>query len=1172
MDSMDIDTQLRQLKNEDYTIGWICALPLELAAAISILDEKHEPLPQDDSDDNIYEFGRVGHYNVIIACLPFGDYGVTSAAIVVSHMRHSYPSIVAGLMVGIAGGVPFPHDIRLGDVVVSVPVPGSEIGGVLQYDFGKTIQEGRFIQTAILNKPPKLFLAAVAKLRADNIRRGSQNDIEIIVADLLKNGVLAKEFMRPPSDSDKVFESSYDHPIGEGRSYSPHSSSCDSCDPSMVVQRAARSYLGPHIHYGLIASGNQVMKHGKTRDRLSQQKDILCFEMEAAGLMDELPTLVIRGICDYADSHKSKEWQPYAAVSAAVFAKIILGKLPARNNRRVPETVSKQQVKLNLPTADGAIFGSYLDQHKSKCLPGTRVKILKQILRWADDPDGRGIFWLTGGAGTGKSTISRTVAESLQQNGWLGASFFFQRDEIDRSSGVRFVTTIATQLAARIPAIFEDVRTAAHRTINIADKSLDEQFLKLIFEPLSRLSSSESLRLVVLIDALDECLEENDILIIINNMIKLKEIDSRSMHIDIRVFITSRPDCPIRPTFQALPPQEYEIVALHQVPDIESDIAAFIVSELSGIQKRRRTILPESWPDSFTINKLVKMTTPLFIYAATVCRFIGDEQWSPYDQINLLLDCNVDSALLQNTYLPILKKIISGQNLRQQKRLRKEFRLIVGTILSLFTPFSISSLSNLLAPELDKRRILVRLSSLHSVIDVPEDPDKAIQVFHASFRDFLLDSSDAGAGEFTIDEQKAHQTVANKCIGLMSLSLKQNICGVKPAGILRSEINKDLMKSCLLPEIQYACRYWIRHLRCGGCLIVDNDGIHDFLRIHALHWLELSSLMGTLLDTLRAIDSLMSIINVNLGGEVSSLLDHLSRFTRENYDIISQAPLQIYCSSLVFSPHSIIRQSFGPLETNKDWIKALPKTELEWGPCPKTIINSGKKVLASVISGHGALALALPGGVIEVWNTDSGELKRQLKGYEHDVMALTFSLDASILGSLSAQDVVELWNIVGGEPSPFFRSQTPTRPTAANPLEFSNHLGFRSKLDFDEANPSRIDEPILWERSGFLEGGLKREFAVSPDGGVVLLASILPGNANKADGSYDSTLTGYYPLSTELPFKIPIEHHPDVDEICFSPDAQNLAMVSGGNVIKVPLVVWDRLKYGAGRPDIICKP
>ena len=144
---------LRSLSHADYTVGWICALPLELGAATAMLDEKHLALPVQPNDENTYILGRVGAHNIVIACLPYGMTGNNSAATVANDMTRSFKSIKIRLMVGIGGGAPGEEtDIRLGDVVVSKPT--GIHGGVVQYDFGKTKQEGRFVRTGTLNKPP----------------------------------------------------------------------------------------------------------------------------------------------------------------------------------------------------------------------------------------------------------------------------------------------------------------------------------------------------------------------------------------------------------------------------------------------------------------------------------------------------------------------------------------------------------------------------------------------------------------------------------------------------------------------------------------------------------------------------------------------------------------------------------------------------------------------------------------------------------------------------------------------------------------------------------------------------------------------------------------------------------------------------------------------------------
>jgi nucleoside phosphorylase len=310
----------RKLRCEEYTIGWICAITTEYVVASEFLDEEHGgPEYVSVHDNNSYTLGKIGNHNVVIAVLPDNEYGTASAASVARDMLHSFPNIRVGLMVGIGGGAPSRnHDIRLGDIVVSSP--RDENSGVFQYDFGKTIQNQSFEHTRFLNQPPTLLRTVVNDLKAQYERRGHQ--LERAISSILENNQrLRKKYKRPDPGSDRLYQSGITHPNDGG--------SCAAIcgdDPSNLISRPERTEDEDNlvIHYGLIASANQLMKDALILDRLTAEKDVLCFEMEAAGLMNHFPCLVIRGICDYSDSHKNKEWQGYAAMAAAAYAKDLL--------------------------------------------------------------------------------------------------------------------------------------------------------------------------------------------------------------------------------------------------------------------------------------------------------------------------------------------------------------------------------------------------------------------------------------------------------------------------------------------------------------------------------------------------------------------------------------------------------------------------------------------------------------------------------------------------------------------------------------------------------------------------------------------------------------------------------------------------------------------------------
>lgn len=275
----------------DYTVGWICALFEEQTAAIAMLDQEHPDLHMPPDDSNAYTLGSIGEHNIVIACLPAGRTGSTAAAICATHMARTFPSIKIGLMVGTGGGIP--SKVKLGDVVISSP--GDQYPGVVQWDFGKAEDGGKFRRTGALSRPPSVLLRAVDKLRARNRIKGNS----LLPRYLEEMGKrwpdLVPEYSEPP--------------------YS-----------ELVGDRTPKQQGVGDVHCGLIASGSQVIKDAKLRDSIDESLGgkVLCVEMEAAGLMNDFPCIVIRGICNYADKKKDDEWQPYAAAVAAACAKALL--------------------------------------------------------------------------------------------------------------------------------------------------------------------------------------------------------------------------------------------------------------------------------------------------------------------------------------------------------------------------------------------------------------------------------------------------------------------------------------------------------------------------------------------------------------------------------------------------------------------------------------------------------------------------------------------------------------------------------------------------------------------------------------------------------------------------------------------------------------------------------
>lgn len=307
-------------RHEDYTILWISPLEVELIAALEMLDTRHSRLPQHTTDPNVYTLGEIAGHSVVIVGMP--QTGNCSAATVMVHARWTFPNLRFCLLVGIGGGVPRVTDngpIRLGDVVVSKPT--GPYPGVVQYDHGKA-QTGCFEPTGALPPPPAVLLSAAQAFAADQAR----STTDALATNLSRIDTTIRglrKYRYPGRAKDHLYRPNYPHRLA-GRSCIE-----SLCDPTQRIQ--IPRYPGDDsvvVHRGTIASGELVMRSGRLRDNLASQYDVLCFEMEAAGVLTDFPCMVIRGISDYSDSHKNDLWQGYAAATAAAYARALFSYIP----------------------------------------------------------------------------------------------------------------------------------------------------------------------------------------------------------------------------------------------------------------------------------------------------------------------------------------------------------------------------------------------------------------------------------------------------------------------------------------------------------------------------------------------------------------------------------------------------------------------------------------------------------------------------------------------------------------------------------------------------------------------------------------------------------------------------------------------------------------------------
>lgn len=462
----------------------------------------------------------------------------------------------------------------------------------------------------------------------------------------------------------------------------------------------------------------------------------------------------------------------------------------------------------------------------------------------------------------------------------LIASFFFSRDGGDVGHAGKFFTSIAVQLAHNVPHLRRYVCEAIKEQSDIASLSLRDQWHHLILVPLSKLSvhSGRSLSYILVVDALDECNDKNHIRIILELLAEARSLEP----VRLRIFITSRPESPIRHGFYQIPDSQHQDLILHSVSStaVERDITNYLEHNLEII--RQECQLPDDWPGEQDLRSLVQHANGLFIWAATASRFIREGRRFATDRLSVVLDgdCSLDDSSMDDStegsstdsstiapeeqlnriYLAVLQNCVRKFKRQEKKKWYHMLRETAGAIIILFSPLSAFSLAALLDVRCED--ITRTLDDLHSILDIPDDPTRPIRL-HPSFRDFLISKKRCNDAHFQVDEKHAHRTLVTSCIRLMSVSLKQDICGVCAPGMLATHIRNGLVEQCLPPEVQYACLHWVQHLQKSGVQLCDNDEVHQFLQVHLLHWLEALSWMRKISEGIHAITFLGSITLVS---------------------------------------------------------------------------------------------------------------------------------------------------------------------------------------------------------------------------------------------------------------------------------------------------------------------
>ncbi|KAG9570996.1 phospholipase, patatin family protein, partial [Aureobasidium melanogenum] len=611
-----------------------------------------------------------------------------------------------------------------------------------------------------------------------------------------------------------------------------------------------------------------------------------------------------------------------------------------------------QELIDQLPFAEQAPFDSQTKQDDPLCLKDTRTEVLKEMRAWAYGEDESCIFWLNGAAGTGKSTIARTFARDCNERRELGASFFFSRGEGDAAHAGKFLTSIVRQLTIRWPALKRHIGDALHEQPNIDKKTRQDQWNMLIARPLQKMGAQQDVQaiIVIVIDALDECDSDQDMMGLIKVLSQAKNI----ANVRLRIIITSRPETSIRLGFRKMPSILHRDLLLHDIPRdiVDGDICLFFYSQFEDIKLAQDWLDDPCWPDIDLVNRLVYMSEGLFIFAATVCRFVASEPQAE-DALKALTDYSSATSLtlpeeeqsehgntlhLDQMYTQILQR-----SLEKRKRIHTAaMQKILGAIAALTEPLCPKTLACLL--QIRESDVRAHLDQLHSVLA------EASSTYALAFlRRYLLNWWEAMS-----------------LIGKLSESLR------------------------MLGDLQHSVKHQGRLDQLGKFAASRNDefGLTSF---------------GQKAETMQANEP---------AAELLELIHDAHRLLMYHKSGLEAFPLQAYSSALLFSPlRSHVRRLYA--REAPRWI--IKPASQDWGACLQTLEGHAGPVSSVVFSYDSALVASVPeDSTVKIWEINSGSCVHTLEGHDGCIWSVVFSHDSALIASASEDGTVKIWETSSG--------------------------------------------------------------------------------------------------------------------------------------------------------------